>query len=615
MGSGANPTQAMKQRGGLFSRKLAPVWLGLVALAVALRMYHLPGFVVSNDEGHWLIYALDKRLLFEPLRNSYPRPDIFFPLLVSVPIKLFGPNELALRLLPVLIGSLTLLPLANLVFQIMGDRRAAVFAAAFLAVLPLHVYFSAQGVPDAIALFFGLYALVYFMRGSFIWMSVWFALALLTKATTLYCLGFVAVAGSFFLVEQRQQRTFRTALSLSVVPFALVTLIIFLRSRTLTFFREPGITDLFGLSFDRLWLHLRYFLGFYDVLLLVALIGAVVVVFRAKRGAAADRQLLIWLFPLVNLIVTPFFRAGRLELLWLIPTLCLFAAVGLSSLRASLAWSAAALVTVMLLARSVFGTLLPYPGRGKADSDYTTAVLARPAGWPSRDGARWLMEHTSPEDAIIITAYTFTDPLLLDLERLRRVISNGGDNWGLLRDPTNRVKYVVFTQDYRAYASSLAKYADTHFTQPAEALFPGYAIYDCQKDGKWVAHPDAYSSGGQYVREGMEFFQQHQMERAVEAFQKALEVDPNQPVASANLCVLYFQLYREAEGVAQCERNIRLGIVPAISYGVLGQFRERQGDVAGAQVAYEKSLAFDPQNAVTRQLLADLRERVGARQK
>ena len=128
MGSGANPTQAVNHRAGLWSCRLAPLWLGLVGLAVALRVYHLPGFVVNNDEGHWLIYALDKRLLFEPLRNSYPRPDMFFPLLVSVPIKFLGPSELALRLLPALIGSVSLLPLASLIFQITGDRRAAVFS-------------------------------------------------------------------------------------------------------------------------------------------------------------------------------------------------------------------------------------------------------------------------------------------------------------------------------------------------------------------------------------------------------------------------------------------------------------------------------------------------------
>jgi len=105
----------------------------------------------------------------------------------------------------------------------------------------------------------------------------------------------------------------------------------------------------------------------------------------------------------------------------------------------------------------------------------------------------------------------------------------------------------------------------------------------------------------------MELLQQHQWARAVEAFKEALEINPKQPVASANLALLYYQLGRQAEGIAQCERNIRLGIAPAISYGVLGQLREKQGDIAAAREAYEQSLQLDPQNQVTQQLLTNLK--------
>jgi predicted Zn-dependent protease len=90
---------------------------------------------------------------------------------------------------------------------------------------------------------------------------------------------------------------------------------------------------------------------------------------------------------------------------------------------------------------------------------------------------------------------------------------------------------------------------------------------------------------------------------------------PDQPVASINLAVLFYELNREAEGMTQIERNIRLGIEPAISYGVLGQFRERQGDLAAAQGAYEKSLSLDPENPVARQLLANLKARLHATKK
>ena len=263
----------------------------------------------------------------------------------------------------------------------------------------------------------------------------------------------------------------------------------------------------------------------------------------------------------------------------------------------------------LLLAGSLSGVPLPDPGRARAASDYTTAALGRPGGWPSRDAARWVMAHTSPEDKILFTAYTFTDPLLLDLNRSRHVIPNGGENWELLRDPANRVKYAIFTQDYRGYTPALARYADTHFGQPADARFPGYGIYDCQKGGQFTAYADAYNSGASYVREGLEFLARHQLENAAAAFETAREINPNEPVTGVNLAILYFELVRDADGITQCENNIRAGIEPAISYGVLGQIRERQGDLAAAQAAYEQSLSIDPHNQMTVQLLASLKAR------
>ena len=438
------------------------------------------------------------------------------------------------------------------------------------------------------------------------------ALALLTKATALYLWGFLALAGIFFLDDKRCRRLFYAALALAAIPLALMTLAISRRSPTLSFFREPGITENFGFSLTRLGAHLRYGVVFYDVLLVVAAVGMTLTIIRATGGSSADRRLLVWLLPLGNLFITPLFRVGRLELLWLTPSLCLFAAVAMSLIRLPLARTAAGLALAILLVRSLFGIPLPDPGRARAASDYTTAVLKRPAGWPSRDAGRWLRASTSPDDAILITAYTFTDPLLLELGRYRRLVPNGGENWGLLRDPANHIKYAVFTQDYRAYAPTLAAYADAHFTLDAAAQFPGYTIYDCQKDSRFVAYPDAFGQSNPYVRQGMEFLLRHELERAYEAFQKGLMMEADQPVASVNLALLCLQLGREAEGVARCEENIRLGIEPAVSYGVLGQFRERRGDFAGAQAAYEKSLAIDPQNQTTLQLLANLKARLSS---
>jgi hypothetical protein len=601
------------------SWQLAFVWLGLLGLAAALRAYHLTGFIFNYDEAHWLLYEMDKRLLFDTLRSSRPRPDLFFPLIATIPVKALGPNELALRLWPLLAGSLSILPLGALIFRLTGRREAALIGAAVLAVLPLPVYYSAHGIPDAVALFFGLCALALMMRAretnsraSFIGMGILLALALLTKATALYAWGFLAVAGYFLFENSRQRRTFYGALGLSIIPLAVLALAILLRGQPMAFLHEPGVTSHFGLSLTRLGSHLRSVMGFYGVLLLVAGIGAVVVAIRAVGGSVADLRLLVWLLPIVNLVVTPFFRDGHVELLWLIPSVCLFASVALTALPGGWRWLGTGAVCAVLLVRSLDGVTLPYPGPALAASDYTTAVLDRPAGWPSRDAVRWLTAHSTTDDTILFTAYTFTDPLLLELSRVRHVIPNGGESWELLHDPTNRVRYVVFTHDYHAYVPSLARYADTDFAQPVDARFAGYGIYDCQKGGEFVAYADAYNSSGRYVQDGLEFLKQHQLESALAAFETAQKINPNEAITDVNLALLYYQLGRDADGVTQCERNIRSGIEPAISYGVLGQIRERQGDLSAAETAYDKSLAIDPHNPTTMQLLANLKARRSA---
>ena len=616
MGDRANSTPAQSDRIGFGAWPWTLIWVGLLALAIALRAYHLTGFLLNYDEAHWLIYSLDKRLLFQAVQSSRPRPDLLFPLILSLPVKLFGPNELALRLFPILAGSLSLFPLATLIFRLTSQRRAAFCGAAFLTVLPLHVYFSAQGIPDAIALFFGLCGLARLVRArqtkasdDFVWMTIWLVLALLTKAIAIYCWLFLAVAGAFLFEDRRQMRAFYVALGVSALPLASLAAVILLRGQPLAFLHEPGVTATFGPSLNRQWLHLQAFVGFYEILVPIALVGAALTVFRAAKGSSPDRQLVVWLIPVVDLFVTPFLRAGRTELLWLIPTICLFTALVVSLLRQQLAYLLTVVVVAILLTGSLWGVPLPDPGPALPASDYTTAVLRRPSGWPSRGAAHWLMAHTSSKDTILFTAFTFTDPLLLDLNRFRHVIPNAGANWTLLRDPENRIRYVVFTHNYRAYAPLLAKYADAHFTLPPQAQFPGYAIYDCQKEGREVAYPDAYNSAGPYVEQGMKFLQQHQWERAVETFEKALEVNPDQPVASANLALLYYQLGRQTEAVARCERNIHLGSNLAISYGILGQLREQQGNLAAAQAAYEESLKSDPSNPITLQLLANLKAR------
>ena len=147
-----------------------------------------------------------------------------------------------------------------------------------------------------------------------------------------------------------------------------------------------------------------------------------------------------------------------------------------------------------------------------------------------------------------------------------------------------------------------------------------------------------------YVQRGVRFLQQKQCDQAIEAFKTAVQVDPTavaaqhdlmvaylecgrkedaiqigaeiiqkepaDPLINANMAILDLELGRIEDGLAQCRKNISLNIAPAVSYGVLGQLREKKGDLQAAREAYEKSLSFDPTNKVTRQLLANLQAKL-----
>jgi Flp pilus assembly protein TadD len=621
----------------------------ILLVALVLRSYRPTGFVLNQDEAHWLLYSLDKNLLFESLKNSHPRPEVLFPILSCLPIRLFGPNELAMRLLCALVGSFSIFPLESFVKRLTRSNTAALAAAAMLAVSPLHVYFSSQGIPDVIALFFLLWTLACFARAAetiakidFVMFGSCLALALVSKANSLYFWLCLWVISALFFRGSRQRNMSLLALGGAAIPLVALTAVIRIRSPTLSFFQEPGVTTRFTITLGKIGSELSLCWLYLGVSIIAATLGVLLLATRERSGLSPEvMRARLWAFltPLVTLLIAPYFRVTAKDLLLLLPTVCLFGAIALNPITPVRSVFSVAVLGVSL-AHCLWGIPIPAPPRPSSAMARTTAVLARPAGWPSRDACRWLVNHTTSEDAVLVTAFTFTDPLVLELQAQRKVISNAGSNWELLRDPASRIKYVVFIEDYRAYAAQFAQFADAHFSRAPDADFPNYTIYDCQRDGRFVAYPDAFNSCGFYVQHGVKLLHQKRCDEAIKAFKNALQADlsslaakhdlmtaylecdrqndavrigaellqqePADPTLNVNMAILYLELGRLEDGLAQCRKNIRLNIAPAISYGVLGQLLEKQGDLPSARDAYEKSLALDLNSPVTTSLLSNV---------
>ena len=61
---------------------------------------------MDNDESHFLIHALRPSLLVVTDYPTHARPDCFYVLLCIPSIYLLGPNELGMKIWPVLFGTL-----------------------------------------------------------------------------------------------------------------------------------------------------------------------------------------------------------------------------------------------------------------------------------------------------------------------------------------------------------------------------------------------------------------------------------------------------------------------------------------------------------------------------
>ena len=616
-------------------------WATLFLVALALRAWRLTGWILNYDETHWLLYAMRPELLGKTMGSSYPRPDFLLAWLGGLSIRLVGPNELALRLWPAVFGALTVFPLSWFVATWTGNRAAGFWAAALLAVSPLHVYLSAQALPDTLAIFFLFCSLAGFagLRQEpsrpvhYVVLCVGLALALLSKASALYLWAFLAIIGPLFLHGRRVRIRWYASLLIALVPFGVMVAIIKGQGNPLTFFEQPTVRGDFRIDVGRIGEQVGLFVRFFAVDFVPTAAGMWIAWRRCRRS-------LVWLGLLGLVVVTPTFRVNSRELLYLLPALAVFWGLAVQVFQTDrIRIATLGCVAVASLALDFGG--IPVPPLGPSLSDQTTALLDRPGGWPSRDVVLWLQAHVNRDEAILATGLGFTDPAIFQLRRNGATLYPAASQWERLQDPSYKIRYVVFVDNYRLYAPALARYADTHFAIDAEARFPGYTIYDCQKEGRFVAYPDAFSSAATYVQRGMELLQRKQCGQAIEALQIAIRLepdsvptqhnlmaaylecgrredavrlgqeilkrDPDSALINADMAILDLELGRIEDGLAQCRKNIRLNIAPAISYGVLGQLLEKRGDSQAARDAYEESLSFDPTNPVTLQLLKNLR--------
>jgi len=209
------------------SRIPAAVWLlmGLTVLGAVLR------FATISSQSFWLDEALAAghlHLSFGAMLSSIghnePNPPLFF-VLAWPWTRVFGTSEAGIRSLSVVAGT-ALIPITYLCGRELVSRRAALVAAAFVAVSPFMIWYSQEAREYMLLATFGAVSFLFFARfwhqqsrSNLVWWTVFSALALLTH----YFAAFLIAPEAIGLLYRSRTRASIVALAcLVAVELALL---------------------------------------------------------------------------------------------------------------------------------------------------------------------------------------------------------------------------------------------------------------------------------------------------------------------------------------------------------------------------------------------------------
>ncbi len=201
--------------------------LVIFAVGAVLRCYRLGQNSLWIDEIASLETARERfwTIPAAALRQDAFEPPLYF-LLLHIVAGHFGDGETALRVASAISGTLTIPLVWFLVWELSRERQVATLAATFLALNPLHLWYSQEARPYALMMFFGTAALVALARAlrqpsRRLWaaFAICSALAMMTHAVG--CLV-PAVAALWVLLRPDRAKTLRPLLVASGAILLLV---------------------------------------------------------------------------------------------------------------------------------------------------------------------------------------------------------------------------------------------------------------------------------------------------------------------------------------------------------------------------------------------------------
>jgi 4-amino-4-deoxy-L-arabinose transferase-like glycosyltransferase len=202
-----------------------------VLLAAALRLPTLSEQSFWYDEAFTAVHVFHRSLssTLSAMVHSENSPPLWY-LIGWVDVRLFGDGEFALRLPSALAGIATV-PVAWAVGLELSSRRAALIAAALVAVSPVFVWYSQEARVYSLFVFTSALATLCFLRAlavpSRARMSVFAASAVLALVTHYFSVFLLAPMALWLLRPREQRRTAAAAAAaIALAGLALVPLIV-----------------------------------------------------------------------------------------------------------------------------------------------------------------------------------------------------------------------------------------------------------------------------------------------------------------------------------------------------------------------------------------------------
>ncbi len=163
----------------------------LTIIALVLRLYRLDFNSLWLDEAVTLRFArLPMPAVFDVMVHGEYNPPLFF--WVEHIAIMFGDSEWMLRIVPAVVGTLTV-PAFFILGRMFLGRPEGLLAAALLTFSPFHIYYSQEARPYVLALFLITVSLIFLLKGCESGkMTEWIAGGLLAAAA-LWCHFYVAV--------------------------------------------------------------------------------------------------------------------------------------------------------------------------------------------------------------------------------------------------------------------------------------------------------------------------------------------------------------------------------------------------------------------------------------